>query len=74
MMLNVAKMAKDLHLLPSQVESQATTYDLMVLDVYSTYTNYQTAKNNPSAAVERNYYSQDQLQEILNSNNKEEEE
>lgn len=61
-------MAQDLKMLPNQVAEQATTYDLMVLDIYSTYTSYQRDKNNPSAASSRSYYSQDQLQEILNNN------
>ncbi|MFZ9876864.1 MAG: hypothetical protein ACO3EY_07410 [Candidatus Nanopelagicales bacterium] len=43
-MINVGILAKTYHLLPSQVLANATTYDIMITDVLTTWENY---KNNP---------------------------
>ena len=42
-MINVGILAKTYHLLPSQVLANATTYDIMITDVLTTWENY---KNN----------------------------
>ena len=48
------------HQLPSVVERDATTFDLMVADVYSTWEKHQ---QNPDDVD----YSEDQLMEIMKS-------
>ena len=52
------------HLLPSQVSEQATTFDIMVTDVYSTWEKY---KMDPS---DQNQYRVENLQEILEKTRK----
>ena len=59
-MLTVAVMARNYHMLPSQVLEQATTYDIMIDDVYESWKEYQ---EKGSASVPN--YSVEQLQEIL---------
>lgn len=43
-MLNVGHLAKTFGMLPSQVVHNATTYDLMIADVMSTWEEYQYNK------------------------------
>ena len=43
-MITIGRMAEKFHMLPSQVEQHATTYDFMITDVLATYDNYQQAK------------------------------
>ncbi len=40
----IGRMAEKYHMLPSEVEANATTYDFMITDVLATYENYQAAK------------------------------
>jgi hypothetical protein len=43
-MIMIGRMAEKYSMLPHQVEQQATTYDIMILDVVNTYDNYQQQK------------------------------
>lgn len=43
-MISIGNMAKTFGLLPSQVAAQATSYDLMIMDVMTTWENH---KNDP---------------------------
>lgn len=47
-------------MLPSEVRKNATTYDLMVSDIYKTWVNI---KNNPNA--KQQYYDTEQLKDII---------
>lgn len=47
------------HVLPSQVEEQATTFDLMVTDVYAAWEKY---RQNPS---DQSQYNEDSLTEFF---------
>lgn len=40
----IGRMAEKYGMLPHQVEQQATTYDIMIMDVLSTHDNYQQQK------------------------------
>lgn len=46
-MLSVVALARNYHMLPSAVLREATTYDLMADDVYSTWLNHETNKGQP---------------------------
>jgi hypothetical protein len=52
-------MAKTYGLLPSEVAQRATTFDIMVTDVYTTWENY---KNNPN---DISNYDVDALAELV---------
>jgi hypothetical protein len=58
-MITIGHLAKTYGILPSEVASRATTYDLMVTDVLTTWENYQ---RNPDSM---NNFSQEQLAEIV---------
>lgn len=58
-MISIGHIAKTYGLLPSEVVARATTYDLMITDVYTTWENH---KSNPTDMRD---LSQEQLQEIL---------
>ena len=58
-MISVGHMARTYGLLPSEVLARATTYDIMVTDVYSTWENH---KNNPNDV---GHYDTQQLEEIV---------
>lgn len=45
-MIMIGRMAKEYGMLPSMVEQQATTFDIMVTDMLATYENYQQQKAN----------------------------
>lgn len=51
MILTVHNLAKTYMLLPSEVLSRATTFDLYVLDTYSRYVKYQEAKQQGKAVL-----------------------
>jgi hypothetical protein len=59
-MITIGHLARTYGMLPSEVASRATTFDLMVTDVYTTWENYQ---QNPDST---DHYSQEQLLEALN--------
>lgn len=58
-MITIGHLAKTYGLLPSQVAAHATTFDLMITDVYQAWEQYQ---QNPNAI---DNYSPEQLEEIL---------
>jgi len=47
-MISVGRMAERFGMLPHQVEQQATTYDLMIVDVLASYDKFQQNKTDPS--------------------------
>lgn len=44
-MITIGRMAEKYGMLPHQVEQNATSYDLMIMDVLATYDNYQQQKS-----------------------------
>lgn len=58
-MISIGHIAKTYGLLPSDVATRATAFDIMITDVYTTWENYQ---KDPNAIAN---YSQDQLVEML---------
>jgi len=52
-------------MLPSQVEQQATTYDIMITDVLATYDNYQQQKQSGKVDPSVYEYSQDELIKMM---------
>lgn len=44
-MITIGRMAEKYHMLPHQVEQNATTYDFMITDVLASYENYMQAKS-----------------------------
>lgn len=66
-MITIGRMAEKYGMLPSQIEQQATTYDLMIVDVLATWETYEQKKSSgkPLDMSDLNI-SQDDLQSILN--------
>ena len=62
-MLNVGVVAKTYGMLPSQVINNATTYDLMISDVMSSWEEYQHNKAMGKTAAPN--YSTQELLEIM---------
>lgn len=71
-MITIGRMAEKYHMLPSQVEQHATTYDFMITDVLATYEQYLAAKNNKKGIVDPKIYnlSTEQLLKIKDSGKK----
>lgn len=44
-MITIGRLAEKFHMLPHEIEQNATTYDFMITDVLATYDNYQQAKS-----------------------------
>jgi hypothetical protein len=67
-MITIGRMAEKYHMLPSQVEANATTYDFMITDVLAAYDQYQLAKVKGNGTLDPKMYklSQEQLLEIKN--------
>ena len=67
-MITIGRMAEKYHMLPSQVEANATTYDFMITDVLAAYDQYQLAKVKANGTLDPKMYklSQEQLLEIKN--------
>lgn len=61
----IGRMAKDLGMLPSQVEQHATTYDIMVLDVLNTFENYQQQKANGKVDPSVYQYTEQELKAMM---------
>jgi len=61
-MINVGNLAKMYHLLPSQVIANATTFDLMITDVLTTW---EDSKTNPGKM--ENYRVEDLQQRLKES-------
>lgn len=59
-MISIGHIARTYGLLPSEVLARATTYDIMITDVYTTWENYQKDPN----AMDN--YDQEQLLELVN--------
>lgn len=57
----IGRLSKDLGMLPSQVELQATTYDIMVMDVLNTYENWQQQKANGKVDPSVFQFTQEEL-------------
>lgn len=70
-MLNVGHLAQTFGMLPSQVIEQATTYDLMIADVMSTWDNYQLKKASGKPVVPD--LTTDELLKIFNEGKKKDE-
>jgi len=58
-MISIGQMARAYGMLPSEVACRATTFDLMITDVYQAWENYQQDPN----AVQN--YSPEQLEEMV---------
>jgi hypothetical protein len=71
-MITIGRMAEKYHILPSQVEQNATTYDFMITDVLATYEQYLAAKNNKKGAIDPKVYNltTEQLLKIKDSGKK----
>lgn len=65
-MLNIGVIAKTYGMLPSQVLDSATTYDLMIADVMSSWEEYQYNKAMGKSTVPD--YSTNELLEMFNRN------
>jgi hypothetical protein len=66
-MISIGHIAKTYGILPSQVREQATTFDIMITDVYSTWERYQMDKAAGRGPDLKNF-SQEQLVEIMRKN------
>lgn len=65
-MIMIGRMAEKYGMLPSQVEQQATTYDIMISDVLATWENYQQQKISGKPLNPELYkFRQDELTEML---------
>lgn len=59
-------MAEKYHMLPHQVEQNATTYDFMIMDVLATFENYQQQKSTGKLMDASVYgYSEQELMKML---------
>ena len=64
-MIMIGRMAKDYGMLPSMVEQQATTFDIMVSDILATYDNYQQQKANGKVDPSIYGFSQNELKSMM---------
>ena len=58
-MIMIGRMAEKYGKLPHEVEEHATTYDIMIMDVLSTYENYQQQKST-GKLIDANVYGLNQ--------------
>lgn len=65
-MIMIGRMAEKYGKLPHEIEQNATTYDIMIMDVLSTYDNYQQQKSS-GKLIDANVYglNQDDLKNIM---------
>lgn len=61
----IGRLSKDLGMLPSQIEQQATTYDIMVMDVLNTFENYQQQKVNGKVDPKVYNYTEEELKAMM---------
>ncbi len=63
----IGRMAEKYSKLPHEVEQNATTYDIMIMDVLSTYDNYQQQKSS-GKLIDASVYglNQEDLKNIMN--------
>ena len=65
----IGRMAKEYGMLPSQIEREATTYDIMITDVLATYENYQQQKASGKVDPSVYEFSQAELESMLEKAN-----
>lgn len=66
-MITIGQMAEKYHMLPHEVEENATTYDFMITDVLAAFERYQKAKSKGGTLDPKMYnLSSEQLQAIAN--------
>lgn len=63
-MITIGQLARTYCMLPSEVAARASTFDIMVNDVYTTWENYQKDPNNTS------HYKQEDLKALVERNKK----
>jgi len=63
-MISIGHMAKTYGMLPSQVEAMATTFDIMITDVYSTWERMQQDKAH-GKGPDLNSFDPEQLKTML---------
>ena len=64
-MIMIGRMAKEYGMLPSMVEQQASTFDIMVTDMLATYEKYQQQKANGKIDPSIYGFSQDELKSMM---------
>jgi hypothetical protein len=66
-MITIGRLAEKYHMLPHDIEQDATTYDFMITDVLATFENYQQAKSKKGTLDPKVYnLSTDQLLAMKN--------
>lgn len=69
-MITIGRMAERFGMLPHQVEQQATSYDLMIMDVLATYDRYQQQKQTGKLIDPDVYgYTQEELKAMMDKTN-----
>ena len=68
-MIMIGRMAKEYGMLPSHIEQQATTYDIMITDVLATYENYQQQKASGKVDPSVYEFSQAELESMMEKAN-----
>ena len=66
----IGRMAEKYGKLPHEIEQNATTYDIMIMDVLSTYDNYQQQKSS-GKLIDASVYglNQEDLKNIMDKSN-----
>lgn len=65
-MITVGRIAEQYGKLPHEVEQNATTYDLMIMDVLAAYDNYMAQKSKGGPVDPKTYkFTQEELQQLL---------
>ena len=60
-MISIGRLAEKYGMLPSQVQSDATTYDLMITDVLATYDRYIESKQSGKTDMSLYQYKEEEL-------------
>ena len=68
-MIMIGRMAKEYGMLPSQIEQQATTYDIMISDVLATYENFQQQKASGKVDPSVYEFTQNELENMMEKAN-----
>lgn len=68
-MVMIGRMAKEYGMLPSMIEQQATTYDIMITDVLAAYDNYQQQKASGKVDPKVYEFSQEELMKMMEKAN-----
>lgn len=69
-MITIGRMAERFGMLPSDVATTATTYDLMITDALATWDRYEQSKRSGKFDPAVYDLSSDELQDIINKNKK----